>query len=58
MIPMHCVTIAAGDIHSLNQVRKIGFCITISTDQYILKVYELGYCGYDAIVLGRRIIEV
>mmetsp|Transcript_19870 Transcript_19870/g.44266 ORF Transcript_19870/g.44266 Transcript_19870/m.44266 type:complete len:95 (+) Transcript_19870:154-438(+) len=40
MMPMNAVAIAAGNIHSLEQVA------------------ELGYYGYDAVVLGRNIAEV
>ncbi len=56
---MHCVTIATGDIHSLNQVTEfVTLKICMYNQPSFLKVYELGYCGYDGIILGRRIIEV
>ena len=40
MMPMNAVAVAAGNIHSLEQVA------------------ELGYFGYDSVVLGRHIAEV
>lgn len=40
MMPMNAVAVAAGNIHSLEQVA------------------ELGYYGYDSVVLGRHIADV
>jgi len=56
-MPMNAVAVAAGNINSLNQVtKKLDKANNLSL--IFSQVAELGYYGYDAVVLGRGILDV